>query len=375
MTPRDELEHLVWQANGAGEEADEALACLRMAGADAVEVVIEALRKEPQLRPSLAGLVAALAEAEHVPLLRRALAEDNYQLQEAAAAALGAISGQDALASLTNFLLDESNGIIERGLVASALGRTGQPEAIPALLSFGAAADGIRDENIESGGTREIAVTAVAIALARLGRHDFGPQVVELLAHPFPPARARAARALHETVAPGMLAALRAVVMDEDAETGRNAVHAIYLLGAKQCVDALVPVLDKFGSDQREIAGFCLFSLTDGYPAEDEASEEYGAWWRDERSKAADDTVLWKLNPRAVGDLVQLLHDPSGRRMAAWELDLMGTGISHPGSADPGSWNAVASSAESWLVQYGHLFKPGRLYKHGFQVDLSPLLT
>ena len=232
MMEGEVLDGLIRRANGSGKDSSDALRRLAAVGGDAVPAILDALRSDGRLTNSVVCLIGALAEPRHIPLLAEAVSEDNYHIQMAAVDALGGVGGKMVLEPLYRLLLDESFGMVVRSAAARALGRTGRTEVVPLLLEFGAVADDIEDDNIEYGGTREIAVTAVAVALARLGRHDFGPQVVGLLSHPFPPARALAAKALHETVAPGMLAALRPLVRDKDSEARLNAILAIYLLGA-----------------------------------------------------------------------------------------------------------------------------------------------
>lgn len=185
---------------------------------------------DQDVRLRLAGcrVLARVPSREALPVLGRALGDSDQRVRQAAAAALGQSRSPDAVPLLLGRLDD---AIPEtRVAVVSALRRLGDPRAAPPLLSR------VQDGSPE---VRKV----VLRTLAELGGTSAGAAVAVGLRDPLPEVRIEALGALSRVAEPELELQITPLLsMDQPREVRRAALGTLASAGTPRALDALFSV-------------------------------------------------------------------------------------------------------------------------------------
>lgn len=221
---------------------------LRSAEAARIARLVENLRvPEAQDRYNAAETLAEMGKLaeDAVPALARTLHEDNdYDVREMAAAALGEIRSTRAIPALIDAL--DSDGDRVRMLSASALGKIGTEEALSALSNL-----------LEYGDQEES--EAAAGAIADIAKHSLA-SYTQVLQHEDIYVRRAATTLFHGRQDSDAVSALRRSLRDSDEKVRENAASLLGCIG-KGAIDAipdLIRVLNDKNSRARSNATWAL---------------------------------------------------------------------------------------------------------------------
>jgi len=208
-----------------------------------------------------------------------ALKEENPEVRERAARALGNIKDSGALEPLVATLGDNTRDV--RNAAAAALGKINDPRAVQPLISA------LKKETSSSGGY------GIAMALGSLGEPSIEP-LLGLLGESDPVVRKYAVRALGKTKSPDVLDAVINALRDEDAAVRVNAVYALRDIGSSRAVEALIEALSDESSGVRARAAEGLGKIKDEravVPLIAALRAETDKWTRDDIRRALRNTT------------------------------------------------------------------------------------
>jgi HEAT repeat protein len=243
-----------------------------------------------------------------VPALLEALKDGNWRARKAAAEALGKIGDRQALPALLEALKDDEWRV--RRAAAYALEKIGDSRAIPALT------EALKDDS------REVR-QAAAYALKKIGDSRAIPALTEALKDDSREVRQAAAYALEKIGDSQTVPALLEALKDEDRSVRQAAVWALREIGDPQAVPALIQALKDEDRDVREASVRALGTIGDRrtIPALMEALKE-GGWVHRAAAEALSKIIDWQ----AVPELIEALQDENKevRDAAVWALGKIG---------------------------------------------------
>lgn len=177
---------------------------------------------------------------------------------------------------------------------AAALGRIGDPQAVPALLEL-------------LGSNEELTVVAAG-SLARIGDHRAFEGLIKLLGHHSPPVRQAAISALNSLGHPALETRIRELLYDSDARVRESAAHIAGYFGFDSCTERLLELCHDPDETVRRAAvqgvGYIEHPRVPEILAEAAAKET-------PRVRAAAVQALANLNPaNAATPLLNALRDP-----------------------------------------------------------------
>jgi HEAT repeat protein len=182
-----------------------------------------------------------------VPALLEALKDGNWRARKAAAEALGKIGDRQALPALLEALKDRDEDVLR--VAAEALGKIGDPQAVPALM------EALKDRD---GDVRR----AAAGALGSIGDRQILPALLNALKDEKWWVREAVAEALGKIGVPAIPALLKAL-KDRDGDVRRAAAKALGEIGDPQAVPALLEALKNEEWWVREAAAEALGKIGD----------------------------------------------------------------------------------------------------------------
>jgi HEAT repeat protein len=235
----------------------------RLGDQRAVPALMQALKdKDWKVRKYAAWALGELGDRRAVPALSQALEDILFwPVREAVAMALGKL-GDYGFSALLQALKYGSPNV--RKTAAYALGRLGEPRAVPALMQA------LKDKDWNG---RE----AAAEALGELGDKRAMPALIQALKEDWGWwVRESAAKALSKLGDPGRLALIQAL-KDEDENVRKAAAEALGELGDRRAVPALIQALKDEDGSVRGAAAWALGKLGDrrAVPALRQAVKDY----------------------------------------------------------------------------------------------------
>jgi HEAT repeat protein len=342
-----------------------ALAALRAAGRPALRAVLAAVDGPDPNAPDVLGpVVGDLIGPEDVPMLTALARADAIVPAQFAIAALGASRCPEALAPLTDLVLERGPLVMRRRLAAAALAELADARACAPLR------DVIHELAPDADGARALAGAAGSGALDQLRLLLDAVQALFQLGDPGPSAiavaiaaapvvgshagerwslRTLAARTLWFVAAPGMVAALRACLATAEPELRDNALFGLFHLGAAAVVDDLLRAASDPDDRLARVAASYLAAMLG-----------------DARPDSLDPAICYRRGaPLDVGALIDELTDR--RRDALTLLDLrILTGV-----------DLVATPRETarfWWRSSPRSGARGVLLKWGYPQDLTRLI-
>lgn len=214
-----------------------------------VAAVAHALQRlnDPSVVPTLAAMLdGSLRGASYV-----------VDVREAAALVLGALGGPEAVRALRAALNSPSPAV--RARAAQALGRIGDPAAVPDLAFHLGDAEGTTPGNLYYGTTPQRESAHALAAMAARSPAAVLPAVLDALRSPHGPTRAQAAEVLGSIGDPGAVQGLLdALTYDVDYQVRRAAAAALGQIDDPRVVPALLARLGDPSSDVSEVASNAL---------------------------------------------------------------------------------------------------------------------
>lgn len=364
------LDELVSLALGWGSPAMEAAITLRDLGEPGLNAVITAIRgvHEQQSSIHLEQVIASVRDPALFPTLIALLDEPVFDLMYPAFEALGQSRDPRVLALLTQRAVDPQRGETRRSIAADAMGELGDRQAIPTLLEV---VDRAVDEE-----EYYLAVAAV-IALAQLGNHERAAlPMAWACAHDDAMVQMRSASALEYVVGPGLIRTLRTVVRDpkSDRDAQWSVFRALCYLGTREALGELVALAEHEEPDVTVQVPWRVNDVAGTDFDDDTSAEELLAWW-DTNQERFTEGVCFRLGvPIQVHDVIELLEEPHWRGSIVSELKMI-TGINFAPDlfVDVRDQDCLGAARRWWSTQGAGQFKPGRLYKYGYEQDIRVL--
>jgi HEAT repeat protein len=363
-----DTQRLLKQLRGAPARAKEAVERLAARGASVAPAVVEALRKSnPVEAANLQRVLLKMDDPGVVPLMLELLNDKNLTVQVTAFRALGALRDRRALKPLLSQLRKRGNSASARGWAADALGDLGDRRAVETLLA--AAREVLDGEDFED--EANVFLAAVG-ALAKLGNQELAGEAISLAERGGGMARTGAVRLLKYLVGPGLFRALERNLRERDAEKRREAVEALFLLGLKESIAALVKRAGDRDQGVRALVVNRLRDLTGEEFEDDLTARRAAAWWKENHDSYKGGVTYRLGRPLRVADLVELLKgEPSWRDQIIDELLIItgedfGVAGKHYAKEEKEFYPPVR---RWWARQKPGRFEPGRLYKYGHEQD------
>lgn len=395
------LEEVKRRSGPAGNRAAYELAAL---GPGVLPPLLEAIRTGPrQDRHKLCRVISRLRGEEAIPALISLLKDASLMVQFAAIEGLQRARDPRALHPLLEQLLRWDNSDYTRECVAAALGELRRPEAIPALLEVAEEVlwdphdpgavhrlvarerEKVPDDWQAEAGGRLTLLVAVVVALAKLGRQELSPVVIDLMGFHFPEeedaydarrVREEAIAASIYVVGPGLLPALRAARRREpfgEDVVDFSLLKALFYLGLRESVDEFIACFEEgypVGHAWR-IEGL----VGETVPGELEALK---AWWQERRRRFEPHVCYRWGEPIDVSRMVERLPGtlPIQTTMLLEELQVItGEDFEHdrtlPSELYEQDVQDRIDRARTWVRENGHRFEAGCLYKYGHRQDIG----
>ena len=219
-------------------------------------------------------------QAAAVTPLMRLLTDSHPKVQANAARALGAIGNPRATMQMAAMLADPVTRVPVRWAITEALGRLGDPQAVPILLqATGETEPEIRKSAVASLGqlkdpravaalallTRDAPLTEVAIrALGQIGHPDGLPSLLRVAKEPGtdPITVKQAFWALGQIKSESTVAALKPYLLAKDNQIVRWTCDALGRVRLPSATQALIDVLSHEDQDTRDMAAWALQQMT-----------------------------------------------------------------------------------------------------------------
>ncbi|MCP4698356.1 MAG: HEAT repeat domain-containing protein, partial [Gammaproteobacteria bacterium] len=217
---------------------------------EALPALTAALKDQSSsVRKRAVQALEALGSLEALPALTAVLKDQSGSVRKRAAQALGALGSLEALSALTVALkLKNQNGWV-RDSVVQALGMLGSPKA---LLALTAVLKKDQDNNVRKHAAR---------ALVVLGNLEALPALTVALKDQNNDVRNSAARALGALGSMEALPALTVALKDQDNDVRNIAVQVLGALGSLEALPALIAALKDQSSSVRNRAAQALGTL------------------------------------------------------------------------------------------------------------------
>ena len=237
-------------------------------------------REDLNLRVLATTAMGLTGKAAAVTPLMRLLRDPHPKVQTNAARALGAIGNSRATMALATMLADPVTRLPVRQAVTEALGRIGDPEAVPILLqATGETEPRVRKAAISSLGQladpRAVAALSLLIrdqeltevtmrALGQIGHVDGLASLLRITKEPGtdPIALKQAFWAIGEIKSEATVAALKTYLMAKDKQIVRWACDALGRVRLPSATQALIDTLHIEDRETQEMAAWALQQLT-----------------------------------------------------------------------------------------------------------------
>jgi HEAT repeat protein len=364
----DEVAKLIRKAKGSSTGAEDAASRLAAAGAEAAPSIIRAMRKDPEGNTFyLRRALLQMHDPELVPLMVELLDEEETYLRSTAFEVLGLSRDERGFEPLLGQLEDEANLASARLWAAKALGELGNAGAAAALLS-------LVEEVGESRPPKHLAglLIEAVVALAKLGRQEKAPAVIALAEHRDQSIRVGAVKALKYLVGPGLFPALQKALRARNDEIRQDAIEAVAYLGARESIEEL----GKRAADSNPD-----FATEKIARLRDLTGEEFDFYARPEQIRRAlsglrkefEPGVCYRLGrPIRLPDVMAQLKTPFRLRKIVEELRVItGQDFARGRQVKGGEQPLLFEEAQEWWRREGDKFKPGRLYKYGWEQSLE----
>jgi hypothetical protein len=328
------------------------------------------------------------------PIMERLLDDGNADLSLAAYDWLARTSDEQAGTILLARLESEKSSDNERWLAAEALGRRGESDAMePVRRVAGRYLTVVQDPrrlhdhlvmaNLNDSTARLL--VRLAVTEAQLGGENLAAIPV-VLAYPEanrnrePIVRAEAVTALGAVATVGTLDALLNALLAEDFEVAERAIRPLQLIGAREAVDTLIEGTAPERLELAELALTAIVAVTGpgpgmGHSVFDLAPDELRSWWETEQGRFSSGVCYRLGRPFSLETLIDLLQDPDQRPYLADEIRIVtGFDLDYDEALPPNGQESIVYAAQRGLASAAPNYKVGRLYKFGYERNLSKVL-
>lgn len=364
----DEVAELIGRAKGNPDGGEDAAARLAAAGADAAPAIIQAMRGEsPGKTFYLRRALLQIRDPKLVPLMTGLLDDEDAGLRSTAFEVLGLSRDERGLQPLLDRLNAGKESDDVRLWASNALGELRDVRAVPALLGL---AEEVSKERRTS--HRAELLVAAVVALAKLGRQEKAPAVIALAGSRDLITRVSAVKALKYLVGPGLFPALRKALRSRTNEIRLDAIEAVSYLGSKESIEELGRRVADANAD---------FATEKIARLRDLTGEEFDYYARPEKIRRAlaglkkefQPGVCYRLGrPIWLPDVMALLKTPFRRRKVVEELRVItGQDFARGRQVTAAEQPWLFEEAQEWWRREGDRFKPGRLYKYGWEQSLE----
>jgi HEAT repeat protein len=364
----DEVTKLIRKAKRDSAGAEEAASRLADAGADAAPAIIRAMRKDPEGNTFyLRRALLQMRDPKLVPLMLELLSEEETYLRSTAFEVLGQSGDERGFKPLLEQLQDKENLATARLWAAKALGELKDARAVPALLEL---IEEIGETRVPK--HRAGLLIETVVALAKLGRQEKSPAVIALAGHRDQSLRTSAVKALKYLVGPGLFPALQKALRARNDEIRQDAIDAIFYLGSKESIEELGR---RAGDANPDMATEKIARLRDltGVELDFYAKPEKIRRALAELKKEFEPGVCYRLGrPIHLPDVIAQLKSPFRRGKLVEELRVItGQDFARGRQVATGEQPQLFEEAQKWWQREGRKFKPGRLYKYGWEQSLE----
>jgi hypothetical protein len=359
------IDDLIAAADSPGPDAREAVSVLAVMGEKALPAIAAAIRGSSRVvAGNLGYAVSQMRDPAIVPELVQLLGDPKMGLAYVAFRAFGRQDAARAAEPLITFMRDREQGEARRSLAADGLGDLHAEAATPVLVEV--LDEALAEEQVE------LALSCVR-ALAKLGSHGRADVAVDVLEKSKDAShRSLAAEVLQYAVCPRMAGALAAGLRDKVAEVRLKVCDALFYLGNRAALDALCTAV---GSKPPNIAGQVVTRIDEITGAEfDETTSKktVAAWWEEEKQNYEPRVCYRAGQPIQLQTVADQLGEPNAFRRVIEELQVItGQDFGYvrgvPSTFQVLSSDEISDRARAWIARNGKRFRPGALYKWGFE--------